>query len=88
MPPGLLVMVDTLMDNGFKATGSHSTALTLLLGSVLTGRSFLLFILLAFSGVPTGRVNVFVSGATTYLSLPSLTKNIPGPIHYHSDPGT
>ena len=71
-PPGLLVMVGTLMVNGFKATGSPSTPLTPLLGSVLTGKNFLPFILLAFSGVPTGRVNAFVSGATTYPLSPSL----------------
>ena len=64
-PLGLLVMVGTSVVNGFKATGSPSTPLTLLLGSVLTGRNFLPFILLAFSGVPTGRVNVFVSGVTS-----------------------
>ena len=57
----LSVMVGTLMVNGFKATGSHNTPLTLLLGSALTGRNFLPFLLLAFSGVPTGRVNIFFS---------------------------
>ena len=76
MPLGLSIMVGILMGNGFKATGSLSTALTLLLGSALTGRTFLLFILPAFSGVPTGRVNVFVSGVTTSLLLPSLIQNV------------
>ena len=63
--------------NGFKATGSPSTPLTLLLGSALTGKNVLQFILLAFSGVPTGRVNAFVSGATTYPLSPSLSLNVP-----------
>ena len=58
-PVGLSVMVGTLMVNGFKATGSHNTPLTLLLGSALTGRNFSPFIFLAFSGVPTGLGNIF-----------------------------
>jgi len=61
-----------LNGNGYKATCSLSTALTLLLGSALTGRNLLLFILPAFSGVPTGQVNVFVSGVTISLLLQSL----------------
>ena len=69
-PLVLSVMVVTLMVNGFKATGSHHTPLTLLLGSALTGRNFSPFILLAFSGVPTGLVNVFVSGVTTHRLSP------------------
>ena len=52
MPLGLSVIVGTLMGNGFKATGSLSIALALLLGSALTGRNILLFILPAFSGSP------------------------------------
>jgi len=93
MPLGLLVMVGTFMGNGLKAIGSLSTALTLLLGSALTGRNYLLFILPAFSGVLTGPVNVFVSGVTTSLLLPSLIQKAQvtqdhgsGPLHYHSDP--
>ena len=77
MPPGLLVMVGTLMDNGFNATGSLSTPSTLLLESVLTDRNVSLFILLAFSGAPIGRVNAFASGVTTYPLSASLILNVP-----------
>ena len=45
-------------------------SLNLLMGSALTGKNFSPFILLAFSGVPTGRVNVLVSGVTTYRLSP------------------
>ena len=62
--PDLQIFTDASGSLGY--AGSPSTPLTLLLRSVLTGRNLLPFILLAFSGVPTGRVNVFVSGATTY----------------------
>jgi len=65
------------MANGFKAVGFPKTASTLLRGSALTGRNFLLYILPALFGVPSGLVNVFASGATTYPLLLSFTPNVP-----------
>ena len=55
--------------NGFPNTASTLPA--------LTGRNFLLYILPALFGVPSGLVNVFAFGATTYPLLQSLTPNVP-----------
>lgn len=69
-------MVGILMDNGFKVIGFYSIFLILLLGLVLIGRNFLLFILYVFFGVFIGWVNVFVFGVIIYLLLLLLILNV------------